>query len=91
MTDQSCPRLAEILGPLDGAELPGGCDQCDAYQSVAVRAGVWHVTVSHDADCPFWFSVERCACDHGRGEHARGGRAFCVADGCRCLTYRRPR
>jgi hypothetical protein len=47
-------RLADLLGPLDGAQIPGGCDDCDAYQTVGpVTAGVWGLTVHHDDDCPF--------------------------------------
>jgi hypothetical protein len=46
-------RIAAILGPLDGREIPGGCDRCDAVQTVAaVVAGVWQVTIHHDPDCP---------------------------------------
>ena len=42
-----------MLGPLDGAQIPGGCDHCDAYQTVApIEAGVWTMTVHHDDDCP---------------------------------------
>jgi hypothetical protein len=46
-------RVANILGPLDGAYLPGGCKSCNAYQAVQpLRAGVWRVAVYHDDDCP---------------------------------------
>jgi hypothetical protein len=46
--------VANILGPLDGARIPGGCEHCDAYQTAApVQAGVWSVTVHHDAWCPW--------------------------------------
>lgn len=44
--------LVNILGPLDGARIPGGCDQCDAYQTTRVEDGVWHITVHHDDWCP---------------------------------------
>ena len=45
--------LRSMLGPLDGARIPGGCDECDAYQTVSpVEAGVWTVTVHHDDWCP---------------------------------------
>ena len=45
--------LLPILGPLDGARIPGGCDECDAYQTVSVvEAGVWSCTVHHDEGCP---------------------------------------
>jgi hypothetical protein len=46
--------LARALGPLDGERIPGGCDQCDAYQTVEPAApGVWTMTVHHDDWCPF--------------------------------------
>ena len=45
--------LVNVLGPLDGAALRGGCDHCDAYQSVSVMsAGVYRIDVLHDAGCP---------------------------------------
>lgn len=45
--------LAELLGPLDGARIPGGCDHCNAYQTAhAESAGVWVVTVHHEDRCP---------------------------------------
>jgi len=45
--------LAAILGPLDGAHIPGGCQRCDAYQTVSpLTAGAWQVTVHHDDWCP---------------------------------------
>ena len=54
--------LVNILGPLDGARLPGGCDHCDAYQTVrAASPRVWLTTVFHDDDCPVLRKVEeRC-------------------------------
>jgi hypothetical protein len=46
-------QLVDLLGPLDGEPIPGGCDRCDAHQTVAaVEAGVWEVTVHHDDGCP---------------------------------------
>jgi len=45
-------RLAQMLGRLEGARIPGGCDHCNAYQTAApLRAGVWRLTVHHDQDC----------------------------------------
>lgn len=47
-------RALETLGPLEGKKIPGGCDHCDAYQTVEpVTAGVWTMTVHHDDWCPF--------------------------------------
>lgn len=46
------PLLLRLLGPLQGARISGGCEHCGAYQTAtAVRAGVWRITVHHDADC----------------------------------------
>lgn len=41
------------LAALDGARVPGGCEHCDAEQTVRPDgAGVWVVTVEHDPQCP---------------------------------------
>jgi hypothetical protein len=51
--------MVNVLGPLDGAEIPGGCDNCDAYQTVrAAGALMWSITVHHDEDCPTWAKVQ---------------------------------
>lgn len=51
--------VAAILGPLDGARVAGGCDHCDAYQTVQPRtAGVWDLYVHHDDSCPVLRYVE---------------------------------
>lgn len=45
--------LANEMARLDGKRVPGGCDDCDAYQTVApARAGAWLVRVHHDDWCP---------------------------------------
>ena len=47
-------QLVDMLGPLDGARIPGGCDHCDAYQTVQpVSDGVWMCNVHHDDWCPW--------------------------------------
>lgn len=46
-------QVAAVLGPLDGAQVPGGCTTCDAYQTVhPVEAGVWSLAIHHDDWCP---------------------------------------
>ena len=45
------------LAALNGARIPGGCDHCDAYQTIhAHRHGpdVHSITVHHDDSCPWW-------------------------------------
>lgn len=45
--------FANLFGPLDGAQIPGGCEHCDAFQTVdAVEAHIWSLTVHHDDWCP---------------------------------------
>jgi hypothetical protein len=51
--------VARLLGPLEGRRIPGGCDQCDAYQTVEpIEAGVWKTTVHHDDGCPVLAAYE---------------------------------
>lgn len=39
--------------------VPGGCDDCDAYQTVTVDRGVACITVHHDETCPWLAALER--------------------------------
>ena len=54
------PRSA--LEAMTGHRIPGGCDDCDAYQTVERRpddawGGVYVLTVHHDDGCPFLSGV----------------------------------
>lgn len=41
------------LAPLTGRRLPGGCDDCDAYQVLSRCAdNLYVLTVHHDETCP---------------------------------------
>ena len=52
--------VAQVLGSLEGAEIPGGCDHCSAFQTASpVEAGVWRVTVHHDDTCSWWVARQR--------------------------------
>ena len=45
--------IMNLLGSLDGAVIPGGCDQCDAEQHMRnAGGGVFVCEVRHDDDCP---------------------------------------
>ncbi len=47
--------VRRALGPLEGARVPGGCDACDAYQTVMpIAAGAWSIAVHHDDGCPWY-------------------------------------
>lgn len=51
--------LRQTFGPLAGARVPGGCADCDAYQTVEpAAAGVWLLAVHHDDACPFFMNLE---------------------------------
>jgi hypothetical protein len=55
MNDPTNPA-SELIRSMDGAQVPGGCDQCDAYQVVvADRWGpnMHSIEVRHDDWCPW--------------------------------------
>jgi hypothetical protein len=53
-------EVARQLGPLDGERISGGCNTCDAYQTVKPAvAGVWRITVHHDEECPTLAAMKR--------------------------------
>jgi hypothetical protein len=56
----STDPVVNILGPLDGVRIAGGCAECNAFQVVrAVAALVWEIDVFHDDDCPWVGHDER--------------------------------
>jgi len=45
---------------LIGQQIPGGCDDCDAYQTMSRHdSGAWILNIHHDADCPFYASIPK--------------------------------
>jgi hypothetical protein len=52
MTSPQIPS-SSALEHLTGHRLPGGCDDCAAYQTVTrVADGLYVLTVHHDDTCP---------------------------------------
>ncbi|MGH3511655.1 MAG: hypothetical protein ACREQ5_30365 [Candidatus Dormibacteria bacterium] len=48
-------EVADMFRALVGTEIPGGCEDCLAYQTVSQdpdHSRVWHLTVHHDDTCP---------------------------------------
>lgn len=44
--------LNRMAASLDGAQIPGGCDTCNAYQTMRpVDTGITQITVHHDNWC----------------------------------------
>jgi hypothetical protein len=52
--------LDELFKNLDGGEhIPGGCDRCNAYQTVETpEPGIHLLHVHHDDWCPFLRSID---------------------------------
>lgn len=49
-------RVSDLIASMDGARLPGGCDCCNAYQTIRAHAfgsqNIHMITVHHDDWCP---------------------------------------
>lgn len=46
-------QVDDLLSPFVGHQIDGGCDTCDAYQTVEqIDSGSWIIHVSHDDRCP---------------------------------------
>lgn len=46
-------NVREFFAAHDGAQIPGGCDGCDAYQTVRIDGdGIIHLSIHHDDWCP---------------------------------------
>ncbi len=62
MSNRRRPRnpVTSVLDAYAGRTIPGGCDDCLAYQVVEKQApGVYLNTVHHDAGCPWLAARER--------------------------------
>ena len=47
-------NLDDLFGQVEDQPIPGGCDRCDAFQTMEVISpGVWLMRVHHDDWCPF--------------------------------------
>ena len=50
----------DFFASLIGQEIPGGCDDCDAYQRMSRHeTGTWIHTIHHDHDCAVLARIER--------------------------------
>jgi hypothetical protein len=58
MTD----NLRAMVNQLGAARIPGGCDHCDAYQTMDKdpdHPRIFHLRIHHDDWCPFLARVEK--------------------------------
>ena len=52
--------VPSVLDALTGRRLPGGCDDCHAYQTVVrITDGYYRLNVHHDDTCPTYRAVLR--------------------------------
>jgi hypothetical protein len=42
---------------LIGHRIPGGCDDCSAYQEVSRLDGIYIINICHDDTCPTWRQI----------------------------------
>lgn len=50
--------LDEIFEGMAGQRIPGGCDDCDAWQEMTQQYGIHVITVHHDDTCPTWRQIQ---------------------------------
>ena len=51
-----------VLDALLGGRIPGGCDDCDAYQELSTDgSGIYVLAIRHDDTCPWLQARERKA------------------------------
>jgi hypothetical protein len=50
--------LSEIFEALAGKRIEGGCDRCNAFQTVSKDYGVHIIHVHHDDWCPTWRRIQ---------------------------------
>lgn len=54
------PMLNSTLDAMTGHRMPGGCDDCNAYQVMTCKSdGVYELQVHHDDTCPFYRGLKR--------------------------------
>jgi hypothetical protein len=59
--------LRDLLRSLTGQTIAGGCDSCDAEQSMdEVHPGVFVNTIRHDDGCPFLTRYQAAGARHRR-------------------------
>lgn len=60
MSGESFYKPSAVLDVMTGRRLPGGCDDCDAYQTVDEHTpGLYVLEVHHDATCPEYRAIVR--------------------------------
>ena len=51
--------LEDLFGQIEDEPIPGGCDRCDAYQTMSEESpGVFVLAVHHDDYCPTYRAMK---------------------------------
>ncbi len=58
MSNRRKPQVASVL-EMVGRRMPGGCDDCAAYQTVELVGSIYVLTVHHDLTCPYYQGATR--------------------------------
>ena len=62
MSNRRKPHAAQrsALDAMTGHRMPGGCDDCDAYQTMTRGSeGLYELLVHHDHTCPYYRGLKR--------------------------------
>ena len=55
---RTTPEPVSFLAALLDQRIPGGCQDCDAYQYMQLADGIYHLAIYHDPTCPYLRSHE---------------------------------
>lgn len=53
--------MADLAERMRDTRTPGGCDDCDAYQTLTGSGGVYSLSVHHDDTCPTFRAMRGAA------------------------------
>ena len=60
MSNRRKTNTRSRLDAMTGHRMPGGCDDCLAYQTMTREAdGLYELLVHHDDTCPFYRGLKR--------------------------------
>lgn len=54
MSNRREPYVASVLDQMADHRMPGGCDDCAAYQTVELVGSIYVLTVHHDQTCSYY-------------------------------------
>lgn len=52
-------HLNDFFSGMQGRRIPGGCEECQAYQTVVSDGRLHRITVHHDNTCPTYRAMKK--------------------------------